>query len=386
ACVQCTRSKRKCDKTAPQCKRCVERGDSCDYQPLAHIHRNAAALEDNSKARAESDSNEESPVNLPSEATAEAQPSISTSTNTSTIDPLASTLPPLNFNHLSLSFLHPDSWRRSYGLDPLDEGPQSRISEEDLPLYISHLKRWMQTWLSEGHCPMMHRHLYRGHMPECIQDAFTALAAYNGATTHTKCSVLRIIRDRADRLISSQPAPINLDLTSDPNPDANGPESSAFSAPCVILDTPTHLARTQALFVYQLIRLFDADIRSRAQAEEQMGTLHTWATQMLESARLDCVTAEYLMNASDSPNIPGGGTNPNNFTLVLNTAAMTDPSLTWQAWILAESVRRVFLMAEYMQSVYLTIKRGWSVCSGGVAFTPKAGLWDAQEAWAWANK
>jgi len=77
---------------------------------------------------------------------------------------------------------------------------------------------------------------------------------------------------------------------------------------------------------------------------------------MLEGGRLDCATAEYLMASGGASSVTGG--NSNNFTLALGTAAMTDPSLTWQTWILAESIRRVFLMAEYMQSVYLPIKRG----------------------------
>jgi hypothetical protein len=36
------------------------------------------------------------------------------------------------------------------------------------------------------------------------------------------------------------------------------------------------LARTQALFMYQIIRLFDGDIFLRAQAEKDMMVLHTW--------------------------------------------------------------------------------------------------------------
>ncbi|KAK0624053.1 hypothetical protein B0T14DRAFT_478156 [Immersiella caudata] len=369
ACVQCTRSKRKCDKTSPQCKRCLERGDPCEYQLLAHIHRSpsegtVARQSGSATLEEESDNDDENPGTSFTLPGAIHGPAPETHSN-----PNANLSPSTPLTALTLSFLAPSSWTRTYALDPPDDPASPRITEEDLPLFIAHLKRWLRVWLSTGHSPMMHRSLYRGSMPECIQDAFTSFSAYNGATEHTKCSILRILRDKAARLIESQP----------PVPDLDFPE---LSAPCVILDTTAHLARTQALFVYQLLRLFDGDIRSRAEAEEQMGTLHTWATQMLESARLDCVTAEYLMASGDAE----GGDRMNNFTLVLGSAAMTDPSLTWQAWILAESVRRAFLMAEYMQSVYLTIKRGWSVCSGGVAFTPKAGLWDATGAWEWVNR
>ncbi|KAK4444226.1 hypothetical protein QBC34DRAFT_335521 [Podospora aff. communis PSN243] len=397
ACVQCTRSKRKCDKTTPQCKRCLERGDPCEYQLLAHIQRSQS--EGTSEGRSgsaiieeESDEDDNADMfTLPStnlHPTPESQP-LPPDPNTNLSPPFQLThTAPLPLANLTLSFLAPSSWTRTYNLDPPDSPPCARITEDDLPLFIAHLNRWLRLWLTTGHSPAMHRSLYRGSMPECIQDAFTSLAAYTSATAHTKCSILRILRDKAERLISSQPIVPNLDLPGDEPP---GPQPSELAAPCVILDTTTHLARTQALFVYQLLRLFDGDIRSRAQAEEQMGTLHTWATQMLESARFDCVTAEYLVATSGGGGggvrVEGeGGGRVNDFTLVLGSEEMTDPSATWQAWILAESVRRTFLMAEYMQSVYLTIKRGWSVCSGGVAFTPKAGLWDATGAWEWVGK
>ncbi|KAK0616730.1 hypothetical protein B0T14DRAFT_568311 [Immersiella caudata] len=151
ACVQCTRSKRKCDKRAPQ---------------------------------------------LAPEVT----------------EPPEGQITHGDLNHLGLSFLHPDSWHRSFGLEPIGESCESRISEEDLPKFIANLQQWMKTWLTNGHCPIIHCNLYRGQMPQCIQDAFTSLAAYHSATPHTKSSVLRIIRDRADRLINSQPVPTNLDI------------------------------------------------------------------------------------------------------------------------------------------------------------------------------
>lgn len=59
-----------------------------------------------------------------------------------------------------------------------------------------------------------------------------------------------------------------------------------------LMDTSTHLARTQALFTYQLVRLCDGDIRARA--EEHIDTLHTWVSRMPESAQLDCAAAELL--------------------------------------------------------------------------------------------
>lgn len=46
-----------------------------------------------------------------------------------------------------------------------------------------------------------------------------------------------------------------------------------------------HLARVQALFVYEFIRLFDGSVRLRASAEQQLPTLRRWVTLMWEAAK-----------------------------------------------------------------------------------------------------
>lgn len=57
----------------------------------------------------------------------------------------------------------------------------------------------------------------------------------------------------------------------------------------------------------------------------------------------------------------------------------------WHDWILAESVRRTWIVAVYTLSVYRAL-RGESVqCSGRIAFTMRSGLWDAKSATAWAG-
>ena len=61
----------------------------------------------------------------------------------------------------------------------------------------------------------------------------------------------------------------------------------------------------------------------------------------------------------------------------------------WRAWLIAESVRRVYITAIYMQCVYTTLKRGasaQSTCPGGMNFTARAGLWDAPSAYSWFNQ
>ncbi|SPQ26317.1 04444bb7-0a88-48a7-b07e-039b0fbf3fd4 [Thermothielavioides terrestris] len=166
------------------------------------------------------------------------------------------------------------------------DGSLLPVAEETLSHFINRIKAWAADWVRHGHSPLMHKHLYSGWLPDCLQDCLTSLTAYNTASSDSaKATALRIIDDRVNRLMQSQPQPNNNDDDDDDDDDYG-------LNPSVLLTTPTHLARTQALFVYQLIRLFDGDIRARAQAEQHMTTLRTWAKQMLESARLDCACAD----------------------------------------------------------------------------------------------
>ena len=184
-----------------------------------------------------------------------------------------------------------------------------------------------------------------------------------------------------------------------------------ISSAC-LLDTPTHLARTQALFVYQLIRLFDGDIRARAQAEGDAETLRTWCRQMLESAQLDCAAAElcshslmatppnpsshtdtitavanledHRLHAHNPNTVTDNSTTTNPLSLPTLPNQTPPPDLLWRAWTLSESLRRTYLAATFMQSVYDALRQGWAACPGGLAFTAQRGLWEAASGYEWA--
>ncbi|KAB8070401.1 hypothetical protein BDV29DRAFT_180928 [Aspergillus leporis] len=138
---------------------------------------------------------------------------------------------------------------------------------------------------------------------------------------------------------------------------------------CKLLDEPTptnlsgHLVRVQSLLVYQIICLFDGDIHQRSIGEKCIPTLALWSSQMLECAR---ISSEYIQLAQ-------GGYRP------------PEPreETVWKAWILAESVRRTWMMRATIVSVYELLKDGQSSCPGGVKFTARAGLWEASSAQSW---
>ena len=311
-------------------------------------------------------------------------------------------------------FLAPESWTREHGVSE----PQITLtaSQKSLPHFINKLKTWMAAWVTDGHSPIIHPQLYHNGMPECVEDAYTALAAYNAASPSGNPIALQITQNRLDKLLSQYQGP------------------AAFTgldgiSPACLLDTPTHLARTQALFTYALVTLFDGDIRARAKAEHHANTLLLWCRQLLESAQLDCAAATMLSpptptvitpnptttttpsvslaltppfqprlcppaaaatttttaNPSASTTPSTSTTTPSNPNLALTPAHLPPPTTLWQTWIQSESARRIYLAATCMLAVYDTLRRGWAACPGGVAFTARRGLWEARSGWEWAR-
>lgn len=198
----------------------------------------------------------------------------------------------------------------------------------------------------------MHPHLYKRRLPRCIQDASTAVSSYNSRTPATRDMVLRIIEDRADELVTS------------PSEEAER-------------DTFDHLARVQVLIAYSVIRHFDGDIRQRHLAEQHLPILDLWTSHMFESAARAAHNGTLLLsNAIEHP------------SLCQNTRVSSQEgqeTLLWHAWILSESVRRTWLIAHFIRTIYLTLQRGSAECPGGVMVTTRRGVWGAGSAFAWTR-
>jgi hypothetical protein len=93
--------------------------------------------------------------------------------------------------------------------------------------------------------------LYRDHVPLCILSCFSTSVLYANRTPANAAVVLRALQQSTGELLGAA---------------AEG-----------VIATPTEkLAKTQSLFLYQVIRLFDGDIALRAQAEKDMVLLETW--------------------------------------------------------------------------------------------------------------
>lgn len=237
-------------------------------------------------------------------------------------------------------FQCPDSWT----VEHEQPGRQQDFLDDSFLLrFVNDVQRWLQQWASNGHNPFIHHQLYRQRLPRSIQDAYTSLTAYLAKNPKNENLTFRIIEDRVAQLLQDQPP--------------NRPPSS--------LDILEHLARVQALLVYQVIRLFDGNIRLRAQAEQHSPVLSRWVGQLWERAAADL----------GGNRVQGMSTRPENDAVLRS----------WRTWITSESVRRTWLTVKILLSVYDTLKQGWSECPGGLFFTAREGIWSASSAYAWSK-
>ncbi|KAL6691582.1 hypothetical protein J3F84DRAFT_403277 [Trichoderma pleuroticola] len=344
ACNACAKSKRKCDKQMLSCQRCKDAGINCVYPPprqSSYVLLQDCLL-----------SNEAAGSPKPSAGIGEIT-DVNTATLSGAVDLSVPSHQPFSAHSPSAWFLSPETWKiEPY---PIHINPNMNLfSSSMLKHYASVIQHWLKSWVMSGSNPFMHSHLYRTRFPTCVQVAYTTLSAYLNRTESNSEIILRIIESQAKDLL------INPDLGVN---DALEP-----------LDHLEQLARLHALMVYQIICLFDGDIRSRHLAECRAHILDRWVTQMVECASSSLYPLSLTLDPLD---------------LVGTTSLVDPPSLTgstehlWHTWILAESIRRTWLTATGLQALYLTLQQGWAFCPGGMMFTTRHGVWEAKTAFAW---
>ncbi|RDW59932.1 hypothetical protein BP6252_13019 [Coleophoma cylindrospora] len=358
ACISCADSKRRCDKQLPECQRCLDRDANCVYPQRKKDRRNSIAR----KRQAA-----ELPP-IPSFADADvlgnslefgdwvamgaADPTVSLldvaipyvptlSTSFTNLSTQGTVLERGDVaNKTSLWFLRDDTW----AMKPCNQEPAC-VTYVELEPFVGAVEEMLQCWVRTGHNSFIHRRLYEKGMPTCLQDAFTTLAAYSGRTPATKETILQIAEERSLALAKQSP------------PTAEGAQG--------IL---AHLARVQALFIYEFIHLFDGSVRLRASAEQQLPTLRLWAIRMWEIAKRYRGQDGYV---------------PSSWNATEFDREYDASSQMWQLWILTESVRRSHLIIDTIANIYDTMTKGWAECPGAVMFTTCRGLWEAESAIKW---
>jgi hypothetical protein len=347
ACTTCATSKRKCSRQLPACERCQARGLDCNYPPSQPNCWVLCVPEDDiGSASISLRSSQVTPGN-----TLESARSFTDIlTSPDTILPIQSPLP-VGFCELrSAWFLAPDTWN----IEPVARDEVGFVICNDvLKRYVRRLQSLASDWVINGSSPLFHARLYKYRFPRCMQDAYTTLSSYLVKCPNSNETILRIVADRGQQLIQDQVS--------------TGSSSK--------LDTFDHIARTHALLIFTIISLFDGDIHLRHLAEKQLPTLAQWNRQMLDSARSAASNGELLL--CDLTN--------GNKLLDMELIQSNQVEALWHAWILAESVRRTWLVASGVPAAYAMLQRGRVECNGGLMFTTLQGVWDASSAWAWTK-
>ena len=241
-------------------------------------------------------------------------------------------------------FLAPETWRVSYSTGTSATMPVGRATMKN---YVTVVQSWFERWVTTGSNPFIHARLYGANFPACVQVAYATLASYNHRTPANTDAVLQIVEDRSNTLIQE-------------NRIADGEDQD--------VDLFAQLTRLHALLVYQIIGLFDGDIRSRYVAEAHMAVQRTWAGELIHSA------AKIFPNTS---------TNIASNPVACLPKPVTSSQQQWYLWILSESIRRTYLIAISICSVFCALQQRWAACPGTIMYTNRAGLWDATSATEW---
>lgn len=103
--------------------------------------------------------------------------------------------------------------------------------------------------------PFLHRYLYRDYTPHCILSCFATSVLYANRTPANTAMVMRALHSSVRELVDAEAGRV--------------------------LATPVEkLARAQALFLYQIVRLFDGDVALRAQGEKDIPLLQAWLGEL----------------------------------------------------------------------------------------------------------
>ncbi|KAH8596290.1 hypothetical protein B0O99DRAFT_110933 [Bisporella sp. PMI_857] len=296
ACNACVRAKRRCDLRLPQCSRCASRGSICGYATASEIDSRSLQQAGNGWHRVS-----------PLEGGPIVQGFISIPLSTGT-----------DFNPGALM---------ARDLSPLTSfcfQERTTLTPEQTDFCISQFQFWILQLAQQNQSPFIHSSSYQQKPPEAYQGLLGVCAMYSQKTPQNQSIIFSMLDSQVFRLI--------------------------YKAKSEYWGAEEYLLGVQAMIMYQIIRLFDGDIRQRANAERHFAMLETW-TRKLHSAK----------NASS--NDCGTGSH-------------------YRRWIFIESIRRTVIMAIMVQAIYTVVKDGFCTSVPLLATLPVSadgGLWNLSE-------
>ncbi|UPL02802.1 hypothetical protein LCI18_013736 [Fusarium solani-melongenae] len=393
SCHVCARSKRRCDKRIPSCTRCVEKGLSCVYVNYPSTRSCQPMGGQSSSTVLFPDLDSSSTTTWPSSMELYVDPGIdlerlpdyyrgfqtSKDTLIQDIDVLNSLSPDFDFNNLmnhmsvdqasgsiQMQTSELETARLSSLPPPLDQSVQCFFYEQKamsdtcanldpwsihdptsrVGFTIATFKEFPALLVREHELPFLHRHLYRSHIPHAALALYSVVTIWTNRTDGNRACAIRSLCEAADELVGM------------PGRSQGKGKAVIQTLPLETMDltqslTPLDkLARTQALLIYQQIRVFDGDITLQAQAERDMGTLETWIEDL----------ETYRDNLAE-------------MCLLEEGTLRGQPPRSWDEWIFAECVRRTILLGYGFISLVSMLK------TVGIGGTPVPGRSAAVHRW-----
>lgn len=227
--------------------------------------------------------------------------------------------------------------RIDLGNSPDNSVMASDIFQERIVNAVKRLKAYPDLFVREGKTPFIHPGLYHDYLPGSIQDALMLCALYKEKNETNEAWVFRSINSKTASLLA---------------------RSAQSQLPVL-----EQLAAVQALILYQIIRLFDGDIRQRAEAERTDQTMSSWTKQL-----------QLYMNPADSD---------------LQVECCPDvekDNSRWQSWLLDESVRRTVITCYTLQGMYCFLRNGWDDSHNEfqcLSFYTQQALWGDSSDYQW---
>ncbi|KAE9373350.1 hypothetical protein N431DRAFT_337715 [Stipitochalara longipes BDJ] len=200
------------------------------------------------------------------------------------------------------------------------------VSKDRLDCCVQHFKAFLTKIVQSGQTPFINPQLYNDTLPPSLEDVYCVCAAYLSKTTANENLIFQILSSKLSELVSKYQY-------------------------CSFED---ELASVQALIIYQIIRLFDGDIRQRGIAETQFQVLDIWAMHLRQRSEFE-----------------------------LHPAIQSSP---YRKWLFIESVRRTSLMAAFLKAIYYTVKDGFCDQVPAMARLPltvQGELWEAKSESEW---
>jgi len=187
--------------------------------------------------------------------------------------------------------------------DYFDFPELTTMSREQVDFCIRLFKACIPQMVTENRTPFIHHFSYQYAVPHVFHDLLGVSAMYHQKTPRNETVIFSMVNQAVCRLIKSSES---ATATWSPN---------------------DYLVGVQALILYQIIRLFDGDIRQRANAEGHFAVLEAW-TSRLQS------TNNIFHNDLGPQKRP------------------------YEGWVFIESTRRTITMSILLQALYSVLKDG----------------------------